>query len=118
MIRCIIAGVATQCVAGKMIILVSPVGRCEDEKVDEKRSGGWVTVQPLLFNDVERGKVFEIPAGEPCLPVESVDEARRLGLLSGDQELWAAKTNLQRGYTLVFIRGKLRGLMPHHLKQC
>lgn len=118
MIRCIIAGHATQCVAGKMIILVSPVGSCEDEKVNEQKSGGWVTVQPLLFNDAESGKVFEIPAGEPCLPVESVEEARRRGLVSGEQELWAAKINLQRGYTLVFVRGKLRGLMSNDFKRC
>jgi len=83
-----------------------------------QRFYGWVTIQPLLFNDVETGKVFEIPAGEPCLLVESVEDARHRGLLKGEQEIWAARVNLQRGYSLVFIRGMLRGLMPHHFTRC
>jgi hypothetical protein len=79
---------------------------------------GWVTIQPLLFNDVKRGEVFEIPTGEPCLLIESVAEASNRGLLTGEQEVWAAKVNLQRGYSLVYIRGQVRGLMPHHFTRC
>ena len=86
--------------------------------MNKQRVGGWVTTQPLLFNDVESGKVFEIPAGEQCLLVESVEDARHRGLLKGEQEIWAAKVNLQRGYSLVFIRGMVRGLMPHHFTKC
>lgn len=81
--------------------------------MSERKSSSWVTTQPLLFNDVKTGKVFEIPAGEPCLPIESIEDARRRGLLSGGEDVWAAEVNLKHGYSLVFIRGMLRGVKPH-----
>jgi len=112
LMRRIIARGATQYVAWPLIILALPVGGLEDGKMNEQKFGGWITIKPLLFNDAESGKVFEIPVGEPCLLVESVEDAKRRGLLTGEQEIWAAKVNLQRGYSLVFIRGKVRGLMP------
>ena len=80
--------------------------------MNEEKPCSWVTTQPLVFNDPERGKVFEIPVGEPCLRLESVEEGKRRGLLKGEQEIWAAKINLQRGFSLIFIRGKVRGVMP------
>ncbi len=70
----------------------------------------WVTVRPLLFNDTERGGVVPIPAGEPCNLLESVDDARRRGLLPDESAVWAAKTNVQRGYCLVWLRGLVRGV--------
>lgn len=70
----------------------------------------WVTVKPLLFNNPNIGAVFEIPAGEPCLLLESPEEARKLGFITSDQEMWAAKTNIQRGYCLVWLRGMVRGI--------
>ena len=70
----------------------------------------WVTVRPLLFNDTERGEVVSIPAGEPCSLLDSVEEARRRGLLSDESDVWAAKTNVQRGYCLVWLRGLVRGV--------
>ena len=41
----------------------------------------WVTARPLLFNDPERGEVASIPAGEPCSLLDSLEDARRRGLL-------------------------------------
>jgi len=70
----------------------------------------WVTVKPLIFNDPLTGAVEMIAAGEPCSLIESVDEARRRGLLPDKMAVWAAETNLKRGYCLVLLRGVLRGV--------
>jgi hypothetical protein len=75
----------------------------------------WITVKPLLFNDPERGEVVVIPAGEICNLIDSVDDARRRGLLTDEQAVWAAKTNVQRGYCLVWLRGLLRGVAPEDI---
>lgn len=74
-----------------------------------RRSG-----KPLIFNDPLTGKEFEIPAGEPCVLVESLKEASAAGYLNekDDAAMWAARTNLQRGYALLWIRGTLRGVPP------
>ena len=69
-----------------------------------------VTMRPLLFNDPEKGEVFEVPAGEPCIVFDSIEQAKQHGLLPDEQSLWAARTNLQRGYRLVRLRGQLRGV--------
>jgi hypothetical protein len=71
---------------------------------------GWVTAKPLLFNDADTGLVFEIPAAESCLLLDSVEDAKQRGLLKDDQEVWAAKVNIQRGYCLVLLKGKVRGV--------
>jgi hypothetical protein len=73
---------------------------------------GWVTAKPLLFNDPDTGVVFEIPATEPCLLLDSVEDAKQRGLLKDEQEVWAAKVNVQRGYCLVLLKGKVRGVSP------
>jgi len=70
----------------------------------------WVTARPLLFNDPGRGEVVSLPAGEPCSLLDSVEDARRRGLLTDEAAVWAAKTNLQRGYCLVWMRGLVRGV--------
>ena len=70
----------------------------------------WMTVKPLIFNNPATGQVETIPAGEPCKLVESVDEAKRSGLLQDPMAIWAAETNLKRGYSLVLLRGMLRGV--------
>lgn len=72
----------------------------------------WVTVKPLIFNNPAVGEVETIPAGEPCSLIESVDEAKRRGLLPNKLAVWAAETNLKRGYCLVLLRGMLRGVEP------
>ncbi len=69
-----------------------------------------VTTRPLLFNDPVKGEVFEIPAGEPCVVFDSVEQAKQRGLLPDEQSLWAARTNVQRGYRLAWLRGLLRGV--------
>lgn len=72
----------------------------------------WKTRVPLLFNDPGKGEVFEIPAGEPCQLVSSVEEALARNIISQKDEMavWAARTNLKRGYVLVLMRGVLRGV--------
>lgn len=70
----------------------------------------WVTVKPLLFNEPKSGEVIAIPPGEPCTLLESVDDARRRGLLPDEMAVWAAKTNVQRGYSLAWLRGLVRGV--------
>lgn len=70
----------------------------------------WVTVKPLIFNNPETGQIETIPAGEPCKYVESLEEAKRSGLLQDSMAVWGAETNLKRGYSLVLLRGKLRGV--------
>lgn len=75
----------------------------------------WMTVKPLLFNDPGCGEVVVIPAGEPSNLIDSVDDARRRGLLPDEQAVWAAKTNVQRGYCLVWLRGLLRGVAPEDI---
>lgn len=77
-----------------------------------RRSG-----KPLIFNDPLTGKEFEIPAGEPCFQVGSLKEASAAGYLNEKDEaaMWAARTNLQRGYVLLWIRGALRGVPPESL---
>ena len=70
----------------------------------------WVTVRPLLFNDPERGEVVSIPAGEPCSLIDSAEDARRRGLLPDESAVWAAKTNVQRGYCLIWLHGLVRGV--------
>lgn len=67
-------------------------------------------MRPLFFNDPEKGRTFELPSGEPCVEVDSIEEARKLGYLSDEQSAWAAKINLQRGYRLVWLKGMLRGV--------
>lgn len=71
-----------------------------------------VTARPLLFNDPISGKYVEVPAGESCVLVSSFSEACDWGFLDkrNEQASWAAKTNLQRGYKLIWIRGMLRGV--------
>lgn len=82
-------------------------------------SCGWVTVKPLLFNDPVQGVVFEVATGEPCVLLESVIEAKRRGFLSDSdkQAIWAATTNLQRGYCLVWLRGVLRGVSAEDIER-
>lgn len=75
----------------------------------------WVTAKPLLFNDPISGETVTIPVGEPCDLIESADDARRRGLLADEQAVWAAKTNVQRGYCLVWLRGMLRGVAPEDI---
>lgn len=77
------------------------------------------TVRPLLFNDPDKGSVYEIPAGTPCILVESVDDACRQGYLDRRNEsaMWAAKTNLQRGFCLVWLKGVLRGVSKEDIAQ-
>lgn len=77
-----------------------------------RRSG-----KPLIFNDPLTGKEFKIPAGEPCFQVGSLKEASAGGYLNEKDEaaMWAARTNLQRGYVLLWIRGALRGVSPESL---
>jgi hypothetical protein len=70
----------------------------------------WVTVKPLIFNNPAVGQVETIPAGEPCDLIKSVDEAKRRGLLPDKLAVWAAETNHKRGYSLVLLRGVLRGV--------
>ncbi len=70
----------------------------------------WVTVKSLIFNNPASGQVETIPAGEPCSLVESVEEAKRRGLLQDQTAIWAAETNLKRGYCLVLLRGMVRGV--------
>jgi hypothetical protein len=70
----------------------------------------WITVKPLIFNNPATGRVETIPAGEPCKLVESVEEAKRRGLLQEPMAIWATETNLKRGYSLVLLRGILRGV--------
>ena len=70
----------------------------------------WVTARPLLFNDPGRGEVVSLPAGEPCSLLDSVEDARRRGLLPDEAAVWAAKTNQQRGYCLIWLRGLVRGV--------
>lgn len=70
----------------------------------------WVTVKPLIFNNPASGQVETIPVGEPCSLVESVEEAKRRGLLKDQTAIWAAETNLKRGYCLVLLKGMVRGV--------
>lgn len=76
------------------------------------RKSGWVTAKPLIFNDPIKGENFTIPAGEPCALYTTVEEAIERGTLKKDDEdgIWAAKKNTQRGYVLVMLKGKLRGV--------
>ncbi|MBP5996369.1 MAG: hypothetical protein KA535_00325 [Azonexus sp.] len=76
-----------------------------------RANGNAITIRPLLFNDPVKGEVFEIPAGERCIVVTTFKEGQVRGFIRDEQELWAARTNLQRGYTLVWIRGLLRGVL-------
>lgn len=70
----------------------------------------WITVKPLIFNNPATGQVETISADEPCKLVESVEEAKRSGLLQDQMAIWAAETNLKRGYSLILLRGILRGV--------
>lgn len=78
---------------------------------------GWLTTKPLLFNNPETGLVFEIPPAELCLLLESVEDAKARGLLKDEQEAWAAKINVQRGYCLVFLKGKIRGVSADDIRR-
>lgn len=70
------------------------------------------TITDLIFNDPVQGKEFLIPAGESCMAFTSIQEACDHGYLDkkNEQEMWAARTNIQRGYVLVVLKGKLRGV--------
>lgn len=74
--------------------------------------------KPLIFNDPVTGKEFEIPAGETVIMVSSLKDASAAGYLNEKDEaaMWAARTNLQRGYVLLWIRGALRGVHPESLE--
>ena len=52
----------------------------------------WVTARPLLFNDPGRGEVVSLPAGEPCSLLDSLEDARRRGLLPDESAVWAEPT--------------------------
>lgn len=82
-------------------------------------SGRRRTSRPLIFNDPAKGKEFEIPAGEPYVLVKSLKDAVAWGYLNDkdDAAMWAARTNLQRGYVLIWIRGALRGVQVEALEQ-
>lgn len=77
------------------------------------------TVRPLLFNDPEKGSVYEIPAGTHCVLVKDVDEACKQGYLDRRNEgaMWAAKTNLHRGFCLLWLNGVLRGVSKEDIEQ-
>jgi hypothetical protein len=76
------------------------------------------TCKPLIFNDPLTGKEFEIAAGETFVMVQSLKDASAVGFLNEKDEsaVWAARTNLQRGYVLLWIRGSLRGVHPDSLE--
>ncbi|MBT9498855.1 MAG: hypothetical protein IV103_16870 [Zoogloea sp.] len=78
----------------------------------------WVTSKTLIFNDPVKGKEYEVPAGEPCVLVDMIKTACDRGFLDGKNEadMWAARTNVQRGYKLVWLRGLLRGLMAEDIE--
>ena len=75
-----------------------------------------ITTKPLVFNYPEKGQAFTIPPGQPCVEVDSIKEARARGYLPDEQAVWAAKTNLRRGYHLVWLQGKLRGVAESDIK--
>jgi hypothetical protein len=80
-------------------------------------SGATKTARPLHFNDPVKGEVYAMPAGESCILFESAEDACRKGYLDSKNEaaMWSARTNIQRGYCLVWLRGKLRGVMKSDL---
>jgi len=70
------------------------------------------TTKPLVFNNPDSGTTYQIPAGTRCIQVHTVNEAEIRGYLRKDDKNghWAATTNLQRGYILVWLEGTLRGV--------
>jgi hypothetical protein len=77
-----------------------------------------VTTRSLLFYDPEKGAEFNVPAGESCILVKTYDEACDFGLVdrSDKQSEWVIKTNLQRGYSVVWLRNKLRGVSQNDIE--
>lgn len=82
-------------------------------------SGRRRTSRSLVFNDPLKGEEFVVPAGEPYVLVKSLKDAIAWGYLNDKDEaaVWAARTNLQRGYELIWIRGALRGVQASALEQ-
>jgi len=82
-------------------------------------SGRRRTRGALVFNDPAKGEEFVVPAGEPYVLVKSLKDAVAWGYLNDRDEaaVWAARTNLQRGYELIWIRGALRGVQAGALEQ-
>lgn len=77
------------------------------------------TLRPLLFNDPNGGRVFEVPAGTACTLLESIDHACNHGYLDrkNESDIWAARANLQRGFSLVWLKGALRGIPKEFVGQ-
>ena len=82
-------------------------------------SGRRRTSRPLVFNDPLKGEEFVVRSGEPYVLVKSLKDAVAWGYLNDKDEaaVWAARTNLQRGYELIWIRGALRGVQASALEQ-
>ena len=72
-----------------------------------------ITTRELIFNDPATGKSQHIPAGTPCRQFADPKSAEREGALSGYEENWGATRNLQSGYALIWVAGKVRGVGRH-----
>jgi hypothetical protein len=68
------------------------------------------TAVDLIFNDPETGIVRTIPAGTHCRRFSSPSSAMLAGVPLDYEGQWAAKKNIERGYSLIWLDGMLRGV--------
>jgi len=68
------------------------------------------TTVDLIFNDPAAGKIRTIPAGTPCRRFSSPNSALLAGVPLDFNGNWAANKNIERGYSLIWIEGALRGV--------
>lgn len=68
------------------------------------------TTCDLIFNDPETGTVRTIPAGTHCRRFASPTSALMAGVHLDYMGEWAANKNIERGYSLIWLDGMLRGV--------
>jgi hypothetical protein len=68
------------------------------------------TTVDLIFNDPEAGTVRTLPAGTLCRRFSSPTSALMAGVPLDFAGNWAAAKNIERGYSLIWLEGMLRGV--------
>ncbi len=68
------------------------------------------TTVDLIFNDPETGTVRTIPGGTPCRRFSGTTGAMLAGVKLDYMGEWAANKNIERGYSLIWLEGMLRGV--------
>jgi hypothetical protein len=68
------------------------------------------TTVDLIFNEPATGTVRTVPAGTPCRRFASPSSAMMAGINLDYMGEWAANKNIDRGYSLIWLEGMLRGV--------